>query len=254
MKPMDLVFFFLACALGVAGATPTAMAAFKAWTSAHPLLSAFVKFGLLATFGEALALRLKTGRYNRPGFGLATRALVWGVIGMVIAVAFAIFASGAGRVLALLGLAGAPGADGALTAQAVLWALTVSVTINCIFSPVFMTAHKLSDTHIAATGGSLRGFLTTRPDVAGYLAAIDWNIMWGFVFKKTIPFFWIPAHTITFLLPPHLRVLFAALLGVALGVILASALQKAPAPQQAPTGTAAESERRARAGSRGRVG
>jgi hypothetical protein len=41
------------------------------------------------------------------------------------------------------------------------------------------------------------------------------------VFKKTIPFFWYPAHTITFLLPSEQRVLFAALLGIALGVLLA---------------------------------
>ena len=45
----------------------------------------------------------------------------------------------------------------------------------------------------------------------------------GFVFKKTIPFFWIPAHTITFLLPGQYQVLFAALLGVALGIILSIA-------------------------------
>jgi hypothetical protein len=43
------------------------------------------------------------------------------------------------------------------------------------------------------------------------------------VFKKTIPFFWIPAHTITFLLPADFRILFAAILGVALGIILAIA-------------------------------
>lgn len=41
--------------------------------------------------------------------------------------------------------------------------------------------------------------------------------------KKTIPLFWFPAHTITFLLPGTWQVLFAAVLGVALGVILALA-------------------------------
>jgi len=51
-------------------------------------------------------------------------------------------------------------------------------------------------------------------------------VQWGFVFKKTIPFFWYPAHTITFLLPGDTRVLFAALLGVALGVLLAIASHK----------------------------
>ncbi len=38
--------------------------------------------------------------------------------------------------------------------------------------------------------------------------------------KKTIPLFWIPAHTITFLLPEEFRVLFAAVLSVMLGVLL----------------------------------
>jgi len=54
--------------------------------------------------------------------------------------------------------------------------------------------------------------------------------MWNFIFKRTIPFFWIPAHTITFLLPPEFRVLFAALLGIALGLILAIGGQKATKP------------------------
>jgi len=52
-------------------------------------------------------------------------------------------------------------------------------------------------------------------------------VMWNFIFKKTIPFFWIPAHTITFLLPAEFRVLFAAVLGIALGLILAIGSQKA---------------------------
>ncbi|HRZ79119.1 MAG TPA: Mpv17/PMP22 family protein, partial [bacterium] len=43
---------------------------------------------------------------------------------------------------------------------------------------------------------------------------------------KTIPLFWIPAHTITFLLPENHRVLFAAILGVVLGVFLAIASLK----------------------------
>ena len=49
---------------------------------------------------------------------------------------------------------------------------------------------------------------------------IDWNIQYDFVFKKTIPLFWYPAHTITFMLPGNYQVLFAAVLGVVLGLIL----------------------------------
>jgi hypothetical protein len=48
-------------------------------------------------------------------------------------------------------------------------------------------------------------------------------VQWGFVFKKTIPLFWFPAHTITFLLPAHLQVLFAAVLSIFLGIILSVA-------------------------------
>jgi hypothetical protein len=51
-------------------------------------------------------------------------------------------------------------------------------------------------------------------------------VQWGFVFKKTIPLFWYPAHTLTFLLPAEYRILFAALLGIVLGVLLSVASLK----------------------------
>ena len=104
-------------------------------------------------------------------------------------------------------------------------AVTDSVTMNSIFAPVFMTFHKITDTHILATGGTLRGLFTPIP-MGEIMQNLNWRVQWGFVFKKTIPFFWFPAHTITFLLPGEMRVLFAALLGVALGVILAVAARK----------------------------
>ena len=66
-----------------------------------------------------------------------------------------------------------------------------------------------------------------RPWKMGELfCRVNWKAQWGFVFKKTIPLFWFPAHTVTFLLPPSGRVLCAALLGVALGVLLALAARK----------------------------
>ena len=88
-----------------------------------------------------------------------------------------------------------------------------------------MTLHKITDTHILNTGGTLKGLFTPIP-MGSILQNLNWQIQWNFVFKKTIPLFWFPAHTITFLLPEDLRVLFAALLGVALGVILAIAARK----------------------------
>ena len=71
----------------------------------------------------------------------------------------------------------------------------------------------------------MKGFFTPIP-MGQILQNLNWKVQWGFVFKKTIPFFWFPAHTITFLLPGDARVLFAALLGVVLGIFLAIAARK----------------------------
>jgi hypothetical protein len=115
--------------------------------------------------------------------------------------------------------------SGPFSLDKVLLALAISVTMNTIFGPVFMTLHKVTDTHILATGGTLKGFFTPIP-MGKILQGLNWKVQWGFVFKKTIPFFWFPAHTITFLLPGDARVLFAALLGVVLGIFLAVAARK----------------------------
>lgn len=208
-----------AAAFGGLLAAPGALDGFIRLTAAHPYAMSFIKFAVLATFGECIALRISTGVYNRPGFGLVPKAVVWGFLGMLINVAFTVYGGGTPRLLAGLGLLSP---DAAGFGARLLTAFAVSVLLNSLFAPVLMLAHKLTDLHIAAGGGTLSG-LCRRPDVAALLRAVDWNVMWGFVLKKTIPLFWIPAHTITFMLPVHFRVLFAALLGVALGVILAFA-------------------------------
>lgn len=192
---------------------------FETATAACPYGMAFVKFAVLSTFGECLGLRLTAGVWNRPGFGIAPRALVWGVLGVGIAAAFTVFSSG---VPALIG--GSLG--GPLAWSKVGVALAVSVAMNTVFAPIFMTMHRITDMHIAATGGTLKGFFSRGIDMAAALGAIDWRRQWGFVFARTIPLFWYPAHTITFLLPPSLRVVFAAFLGVVLGVLLSLATRK----------------------------
>lgn len=145
---------------------------------------------------------------------------------MGINLAFIIFSTGVPAVAAYLGIA-APAAimTGPVCLQKILLAFAISVCMNSIFAPVFMTLHKITDTHILATGGTLRGLFTPIP-MGDIMQRLNWRVQWEFVFKKTIPLFWFPAHTITFLLPGEMRVLFAALLGVALGVILAVAARK----------------------------
>lgn len=204
--------------------------AFNTATEKLPFVMAFFKFAILATFGEMLALRIRKGCWYEKGFGVLPRMMVWGFLGICIAMAMVIFKTGVPRFMEIL----AGSEKGSLAAvfgeSAFSWgklgiAFAVSVLMNTIFAPVMMTFHKCTDIHILKNGGTVRGLL--RPmKMTECLKAINWDVQWGLVFKKTIPLFWYPAHTITFILPANLQVLFAALLGVALGLILALAGNK----------------------------
>lgn len=224
MKRSDIIAAGTVCSvLAFFSFVPGALEAFEDLSRRHGYAMSFVKFAVLATFGECLALRLVSGTYNRPGFGVLPKMLVWGVLGVVIKGAFGIFAAGTPTLLGAMGIGvtSTTLAAGPLGLK-LFTAFAVSTTLNCVFGPWMMTLHKITDTHISDTGGTLAGAL--RPiDVAGILRRIDWEVMWAFVFRKTIPFFWIPAHTITFMLPGEFQMLFAAALGIMLGLILAFA-------------------------------
>lgn len=205
---------------------PGAMESFIAATKSSPLVMSFLKFAILATIGECIALRITTGVYNRPGFGIAPKFILWGLLGIACKLAFSVFGAGIPNLLSELGFSLTLDRSAWGFGSSFLTAFSTSVLLNSFFAPVLMISHKIGDIHIEHTGGTLSGFFT-RPDMAGLFKEVNWDSMWGFVFKKTIPLFWIPAHTITFLMPGHFQVLFAALLSIALGVILAFAGLKA---------------------------
>lgn len=187
-------------------------------TRQHALLMSFAKFAVLATLGEVIGLRISQGCYLKKGFGLLPRALFWGFTGVLIKIAFTIFAAGAPSFVDHYLFHSVV----ASASSKALYAFAISVAMNLMFAPVFMVLHKISDIHIMQTGGTLKGYFS-KVDFGKILNEIDWSVMWGFVFVKTLPLFWIPAHTITFLLPGQHQVLFAAILGIVLGVILAIA-------------------------------
>ncbi len=196
---------------------------YQEFNQEHGMIMSFVKFAVLATLGEVIGLRIKTGQYNAKGFGILPRAVVWGCLGLTIKLAFIIFATGTPRFLEYMGLEGAITAmKGGFSTNKLLVAFSISVLMNTIYAPVMMTFHKITDTHILMNGGTLKG-LFRRIQFVKILKELDWSVQWNFVFKKTIPFFWYPAHTITFLLPTDFQVLFAAILGILLGVILSLA-------------------------------
>ena len=205
---------------------------FFAWfceaTASHPYIMAFFKFAILATLGECLALRIREGVYNKKGFGVAPRMIVWGFLGMAIAMSMVIFKVGVPAFLETVGGCDKGSLAAVFNAAEFSWgklgiAFAVSVLMNSIFAPVMMTFHKCTDIHITDNGGTVAGLF--RPIKMREIMSkkVNWDIQWNLVIKKTIPLFWFPMHTITFILPANLQVLFAALLGVALGLILALA-------------------------------
>lgn len=206
---------------------PEILSGYENLNKEHGMLMSFVKFALLATFGETLGSRIRTGKYMPQGFGLLPRALVWGLLGCTIKLSFDIFTAGTLNFLTKMDwkeakdIFIAPGFSGGK----LLIAFCISTFMNTIFGPVMMTLHKITDTHILQHGGKISA-IYTPVKVGEIISTMNWKVQWNFVFKRTIPLFWIPAHTITFILPEEYRILFAALLGIALGIILAIAASK----------------------------
>ncbi len=200
---------------------------YKEFNAAHGMVMSFIKFAVLATLGEMLGHRISTGKYHSPTFGAVPRMVVWGILGMGISMAMTIFSVGTPAFLAAMGMENAVEVfkSDAFCGDKIIVAAAVSIAMNSIFAPVFMTLHKITDTHIAQWGGSLKS-LVKPIEMTKIITNLNWSVQWNFVFKKTIPFFWYPAHTITFLLPSEWRVLFAAFLGIVLGVILSVAAKK----------------------------
>ncbi len=224
MKRSDIVFVIVFAGLFIPFFLSRRLYDFFVWFSTDWAFTAsFIKFAILATMGEMLGSRIRTGIYLRAGFALLYRAVVWGFLGMTVKAAFMIFGGGTPLILEHLGMENASAVmAGPVTGARVLLAFAISTFLNIFYAPVLMVTHRVSDLHVAAAAGDRRKLLTV-PDVKGLLASIDWNSMWGIVLKKSIPLFWIPAQTVNFLLPEEFRMLVAALYSTVLGVILALA-------------------------------
>ncbi|MDA8409795.1 MAG: hypothetical protein M0001_05315 [Treponema sp.] len=219
MKKADVLWVVALAAVVAAFAYPDSGKVLLALTASHPYLMGFAKFALLASMGELLVLRLAKGAWVAPR-GLPLRAIVWGLVGILIVLMFTLFSGGVATAASkgLLPI----GSGGLATFLQAFW---TSALMNLTFGPAFMAAHRVSDAWIDARF-AVRGSAGVEkngrkgPRLGEVVASVDWNRFLTFVVGKTIPLFWIPAHTITFLLPGEYRVLVAALLSIALGVIL----------------------------------
>jgi hypothetical protein len=167
---------------------------------------AFVKYFILASMGELLGRRLSNGYWSKPA-GFGARMVVWGFLGMIIMVVFAMLADG---VVSLQQKNILPSANSRL-----LTAFLASLFSNAVFGPVFMTFHRFTDTYIDVR------FSTGRsPSIKELIGRIDWDNMVSFVMLKTLPFFWLPANTLIFYMPGEYRVVTAAMMSICLGIIL----------------------------------
>ncbi len=180
-------------------------------TLAHPYLMGFIKFVLLGTMGELLGGRIATGKWRLTGIRLWQRALIWGFIGIMLTCVFPLFSAG---VEDLLGKRLLPGAG--LPLMHALWKSTL---MNLLFGFEMMIFHRFTDTLIS------RGKLFSLWPIVETYRSIDWKNMFRVV-GGALLWFWIPAHTLTFMLDAEYRVIAAALLGIALGLILGFAAKK----------------------------
>jgi hypothetical protein len=220
LKKLDFVWVGVLLAICAFLAVDSTRALFNAATTAHPYIMAFVKYAILATMGELLALRIVAGDWKKPA-GLTYRAIIWGALGMVFVVIFKIFNKG---VIAAQAEHLLPALESGFGAAFLVSFLT-SVFMNLFFAPTFMAFHRITDTYIDLGDGKLSKIFKVK--LKDVVSKIDWNGFVSFVVVKTIPIFWIPAHSITFMLPETYRLIYAAFLSIALGGILAFSKKKA---------------------------
>lgn len=184
---------------------PASREVFKKLSSDYAILMGFIKFALLATAGELIAVAIVKGELGVP-VKIVFRFLIWGLIGMWITLMMKVYSIAS---VTLMGIGFLPGGDSAF-----LRALYTSVLMNTTFGPTFMAVHKITDKILELKAEK------TPVTLTNIVSGIDWKGFFGFTILKTVPIFWIPAHTVTFLLPAEYQVMMAAGLSVALGVIL----------------------------------
>lgn len=199
---------------------PATRVMFIKFTDTYPYQGGFVKFVILASMGDLLGIRILKGEWNIPK-GLFYKAVVWGIIGMMVTLMFTVYMGGtaAAQVSGRLPFKG----------SAIAQAFFGSAVMNVTFGPMMMVFHRFTDMYIDTRYERKGGSVSLKE----LIDKNDWNSLVEFTWLKTCPLFWIPAHTIVFLLPSQYRVLVSAFLSIALGLLLALAKKEKSVKSQA---------------------
>ncbi|MDP2302799.1 MAG: hypothetical protein Q8N03_10305 [Ignavibacteria bacterium] len=158
---------------------------------AYPIITAMIQFAILSTLGDMISKWVIQKRIFLP-FTYKTvilKMLEWAFLAVCIKYAFVGFNY---FVQGLVEKSLLPGLN-------YFWeAFAISATMNLQFGPFLVIMHRLLDNLIAKENN---------------WANIDkgmYSLLW----------FWLPAHTITFMLPKPFQIGLAALWSVVLGLIL----------------------------------
>ena len=181
---------------------PVTREIFKDLSTDYKYLMGFIKFALLATAGELIAPIIAKGKIVVP-VKIIWRFIIWGIIGVWITFMMGVYKIAVGGIID--------------KDNTFLTAFLISVIMNTSFGPTFMALHKCSDKILELSANK------QKISVNSVMGGIDWTTFASFTIGKTVPLFWIPAHTITFLLPAEYQVMMAAALSLALGVFLSLA-------------------------------
>jgi len=157
----------------------------------NPIVSAVIQFAVLGTLGEVISKWMIRRKVYSPFTLQLTfwKVVVWSILAVCIKYAFVGFN---GFVDVLVEHSLLPELNNFTRAFA------VSVLMNLQFGPFLVLFHRILD-----------NLYTRESNWSGINKALM-SLLW----------FWIPAHTITFMLPKEFQIGLAAIWSLALGIIL----------------------------------
>jgi len=157
----------------------------------QPIITAIIQFAVLGTLGDAVSHWIVKRKIFSPydAKTLILKIIEWSILAVMIKYAFIGFN---GFVEALIDNNYLPQLYG------ISKSFAISTSMNLQFGPFLVIMHRLMDNLIA-------GKQSWKNLDKGF-----YSLLW----------FWIPAHTITFILPKEFQIGLAALWSLALGIIL----------------------------------
>lgn len=173
------------------GFLSTLGAQYVTWVKAYPIPMAMLQFAILGSLGEIVSKWIINRNFKYPFTLFATlwKMLVWAILAVGIKYAFIGFGGFTDRLIEHGFLPQLTGLG---------YAFTLSALMNLQFGVLLVLIHRVLDN------------IPLKVKNWHNLDKGLYSLLW----------FWIPAHTLTFMLPPDFRIGLAALWSVFLGLIL----------------------------------